>query len=113
MVLGWQALSSSGAKPFATRLWGGITPALGFWKWDAHGAAHREAAQGMRWPHLFDDSVSASSAASSGLLPEQIPKTLDPSEFPISLPEDGPQDSVRDSSREAEGCCSHLSSDFV
>jgi hypothetical protein len=44
--------------------------------WPAH-AAHREAARGTRWPHLFDDSVSASSAASSGLLPEQVPEMLD------------------------------------
>ena len=82
--------SSDDAPRFtAARLWGGIAPASSFWTWDAHGAQayglltlHLEKQHaGTRWPHLFDDSVSASSSASSGPPPEQVPETLDPSEL--------------------------------
>ena len=69
----------------ATRLWAGITPSSSFWTWDAHGAQsyglltlHLEKQHaGTRWPHLFDDSVSAATSPA----PEQVPETLDPSEL--------------------------------
>jgi len=85
---------SDGAPRYsAARLWGGIAPSSSFWTWDAHGAQayglltlHLEKQHaGTRWPHLFDDSVSATSASSSSEQtappPEQVPETLDPSEL--------------------------------
>jgi hypothetical protein len=78
----------------AARLWGGIAPSSSFWTWDAHGTQayglltlHIEKQHaGTRWPHLFDDSVSASAytSSSSGQTappPDQVPETLDPSEL--------------------------------
>jgi hypothetical protein len=77
----------------AARLWGGIAPSSSFWTWDAHGTQayglltlHIEKQHaGTRWPHVFDDSVSASaytpSSEQTAPLPEQVPETLDPSEL--------------------------------
>jgi hypothetical protein len=82
--------NDDGPRYAAARLWGGIAPSSSFWTWDAHGAQayglltlHIEKQHaGTRWPHVFDDSVSAASAsASNSSSPEQVPETLDPSEL--------------------------------
>ena len=63
----------------AALLWGGISPSLSFWTWDAQGAhiyglltLHLEKQHaGTRWPHIFN--------ASSGQT--EVAETLDPSEL--------------------------------